>query len=73
MINNLKQITKFFSHFKIFQCLIIVGNNMGNKECVSLSNGLKQLKELRILNLSFNCLTDDNISKISFTNNNNKI
>ena len=66
-------LTTFFNHFKKLQCLTIVGNNMGNKECVSLSNGLKQLKELRILNLSFNCLTDNNISKISFPNNNNKI
>jgi Ran GTPase-activating protein (RanGAP) involved in mRNA processing and transport len=70
---DINSLTTFFNHFKKLQCLTIVGNNMGNKECVSLSNGLKQLKELRILNLSFNCLTDNNISKISFTNNNNKI
>ena len=37
------------------------------------NNGLKKLKELKILNLSFNYLTDNNISIISFTNNNNKI
>ena len=45
---------------------------MGNKDCIALSNGLKFLKELKILNLSFNCLTDSNLTKISF-NSNNKI
>ena len=61
-----------FNHFKKLKCLTIVGNNMGNKDCVALSNGFKFLKELKILNLSFNCLTDSNITKISF-NSNNKI
>ena len=65
-------LTSHFNHYKKLKCLTIVGNNMGNKDCASLSNGLKFLKELKILNLSFNCLTDSNISKISF-NIHNKI
>lgn len=67
---DINLLTSYFNHFKKLKCLTIVGNNMGNKDCVCLSNGLKFLKELRILNLSFNCLTDNNISKISFTSNN---
>ena len=39
---------------------------MSNKDCTSLSNGLKFLKDLRVLNLSFNSLNDNNILKISF-------
>ena len=69
---DINVLTSQFNHFKKLQCLTIVGNNMGNKDCSSLSNGLKFLKELKILNLSFNCLTDSNISKISF-NIHNKI
>ena len=69
---DINALTSQFNHFKKLKCLTIVGNNMGNKDCASLSNGLKFLKELKILNLSFNCLTDSNISKISF-NIHNKI
>ena len=43
---------------------------MGNKECTKLSDALAYLKELRILNLSFNSLTDNNISKFAFDVNN---
>ena len=63
-------LTGHFANLKKLQCLTIVGNNMGNKDCASLSDGLKFLKELKILNLSFNCLTDDNISRITFSSNN---
>ena len=63
-------LTSHFNCLKKLKCLTIVGNNMGNKDCTSLSNGLKFLKELRILNLSFNCLSDNNISKINFCGNN---
>ena len=69
---DINLLTSHFNNFKKLKCLTIVGNNMGNKDCASLSNGLKFLKELKILNLSFNCLTDSNISKISF-NTHNKI
>ena len=69
---NIFTLTPHFNQFKKLNCLTIIGNNMGNKDCLALSNGLKFLKELKILNLSFNCLTDSNISKISF-NSNNKI
>ena len=58
--------TSYFNQFKKLKCLTIIGNNMSNKECASLSNGLKFLKELKILNLSFNSLTDNNISKLTF-------
>ena len=34
---------------------------MRNKECAKLSDGLAYLKELRILNLSFNFLTDNGV------------
>ena len=61
-----------FNNYKKLKCLTIIGNNMGNKDCAALSSGLKLLKNLKILNLSFNCLTDSNISKITF-NTNNKI
>ena len=63
---DIKNITCYFNSFKKLNCLSIVGNNMGNKECSKLSEGLAYLKELRILNLSFNTLTDSNISKFSF-------
>ena len=69
---DINALSSHFSAFKKLKCLTIVGNNMGNKECTSLSNGLKFLKELKILNLSYNSLTDSNISKIVF-NSNNKI
>ena len=69
---DINLLTSHFNNFKKLKCLTIVGNNMSNKDCQSLSNGLKFLKELKILNLSFNCLTDSNISKISF-NYHNKI
>ena len=63
---DIKNIVCYFNSFKKVSCLTIVGNNMGNKECAKLSEGLAYLKELRILNLSFNSLTDNNISKFSF-------
>ena len=69
---NIFSLTPNFNQFKKLNCLTIIGNNMGNKDCIALSNGLKFLKELKILNLSFNCLTDSNLTKISF-NSNNKI
>jgi len=69
---DISVLTGFFNQFKKLKCLTIVGNNMGNKDCAALSNGLKSLKELKVLNLSFNCLNDSNFSKICF-NNNNKI
>ena len=59
-------VTSYFNQFKKLKCLTILGNNMTKKDSTSLSNGLKFLKELRILNLSFNSLTDNNISKLSF-------
>ena len=69
---DINLLTSNFKDFKKLKCLSIIGNNMGNKECAALSVGLKFLKNLKILNLSFNCLTDSNISKITF-NTNNKI
>ena len=63
---DIKNIVCYFNSFKKVSCLTIVGNNMGNKECAKLSEGLAYLKELRILNLSFNSLTDNNISKFAF-------
>ena len=67
---NQKEIIDYFNSFKKLNCLTIVGNNMGNKECTKLSDALAYLKELRILNLSFNSLTDNNISKFAFDVNN---
>ena len=67
---DIKTIVGFFNSFKKLECLTIVGNNMMNKDCIKLSEGLKYLKELRILNLSFNSLTDSNISKFEFEKNN---
>ena len=69
---DINVLTSYFNQFKKLKCLTILGNNMSNKDCVSLSNGLKFLKELKILNLSFNGLTDNNISKLTF-NIDNKI
>ena len=63
---DINVLTSYFNQFKKLNCLTISGNNMKNKDCASLSNGLKFLKELRILNLSFNGLTDNSISKLSF-------
>ena len=67
---DIKNILCYFNSFKKLNCLTIVGNNMGNKECTKLSDALAYLKELRILNLSFNSLTDNNISKFAFDVNN---
>ena len=67
---DIKNMIGYFNCFKKLTCLTIVGNNMLNKDCEKLSEGLKFLKELKILNLSFNSLTDNNISKITFENNN---
>ena len=63
---DIKTMITYFNGFKKLQCLTIVGNNMMNKDCVKLTEGLRHLKSLKILNLSFNSLTDTNISKISF-------
>ena len=67
---DIKTMICYFSAFKKLNCLTIVGNNMMNKECSKLSDGLTYLKELKILNLSFNSLTDNNISKLTFDANN---
>ena len=67
---DVKTMVTYFNGFKKLVCLTIVGNNMVNKDCAKLSEGLKYLKELKILNLSFNSLTDSNISKINFDKNN---
>ena len=67
---DIKTMVTYFNGFKKLICLTIVGNNMMNKDCAKLSDGLKHLKELKILNLSYNSLTDSNISKISFEKNN---
>ena len=67
---DIKTMITYFNGFKKLICLTIVGNNMMNKDCSKLSEGLKYLKELRILNLSYNSLTDSNISKIIFEKNN---
>ena len=67
---DINTLTSYFNQFKKLKCLTIVGNNMSNKDCTSLSNGLKFLKHLRILNLSFNSLNDNNILKISFNTQN---
>ena len=50
---DINLLTSHFNNFKKLNCLTIIGNNIGNKDCASLSNGLKFLKELKILNLSF--------------------
>jgi len=67
---DIKNMVGYFNGFKKLVCLTIVGNNMNNRDCAKLSEGLKYLKELKILNLSFNSLTDSNISKIMFDENN---
>ena len=67
---DIKTMITYFNSFKRLVCLTIVGNNMANKDCSKLSEGLKYLKELKILNLSYNSLTDSNISKIIFEKNN---
>ena len=67
---DIKTMIPYFNCFKKLVCLTIVGNNMVNKDCAKLSEGLKFLKDLKILNLSYNSLTDSNISKINFDNNN---
>ena len=59
-------LSSFFCEFKKLNSLTISGNDMSNKDCVSLSTGLKYLKELKILNLTFYCLNDNNISKLRF-------
>ena len=67
---DVKTMTTYFNAFKKLVCLTIVGNNMMNKDCIKLAEGLKHLKELKILNLSYNSLTDSNISKLTFEKNN---
>jgi len=67
---DIKTMICYFNAFKKLNCLTIVGNNMMNKECSKLSEGLTYLKELKYLNLSFNSLTDSNISKLTFDINN---
>ena len=67
---DIKSILCYFNGYRKLNCLTIVGNNMMNKECAKLSDAMTFLKELRILNLSFNSLTDSNISKITFDFNN---
>ena len=62
---DIKSMLLYFNGFKRLRCLTIVGNNMMSKECAKLSEALAYLKELRILNLSFNSLTDNNISKFT--------
>ena len=63
---DIKSILFYFNAFKRLRCLSIVGNNMMSKDCAKLAEALAYLKELRILNLSFNSLTDNNISKFTF-------
>ena len=67
---DIKSMIYYFNSFKKLNCLTIVGNNMMNRECAKLSEAMTYLKELRILNLSFNSLTDNNIAKITFDTNN---
>ena len=63
---DIKSMLIYFNSFKKMNCLTIVGNNIMSKEYSKLSEALTYLKELKILNLSFNTLNDDNISKFSF-------
>ena len=67
---DIKSMICYFNAFKKLNCLTIVGNNMMNRECAKLSEAMVYLKELKILNLSFNSLTDNNIAKITFDANN---
>ena len=53
---DIKSMLFYFNGFKRLRCLTIVGNNMMSKECAKLSEAIAYLKELRILNLSFNIL-----------------
>ena len=64
-------LSSFFCDFKKLNCLTISGSNISNKDCISLSVGLKCLKELKILNLIFSCLNDENLTKLNFDLNNN--
>lgn len=67
---DIKNFVGYFNCYKKLVCLTIVGSNLMNKDCIKLSEGLKYLKELKILNLSYNSLSDNNLSKIIFDNNN---
>ena len=67
---DIKTMLCYFNGFKKLNCLTIVGNNMMSKECAKLSEALVYLKQLKILNLSFNSLTDNNIAKFTFDANN---
>ena len=67
---DIKSMLCYFNSFKKLNCLSIVGNNMMSKECTKLSEALTYLKRLKILNLSFNSLTDNNIAKFTFDTNN---
>ena len=67
---DIKSMLIYFNSFKKLNCLTIVGNNIMNKEWSKFSEALTYLKELKILNLSFNSLNDNNISKFTFDSKN---
>ena len=67
---DIKNVAVYFNGFRKLECLSIIGNNLLNKDCIKLSEGLKNLKRLKILNLSYDSLIDCNIANLTFSDDN---